>query len=213
MTIPNYTIHTFEPTPQYVAEAMNNAGFDSAIRKGNAYMIVGLQVADSAIVYHLHQNTQGGGATGGAPIGATGAEVGGQVDINMGSQMSQKFQINSKFIFAYRIKRFVSDRDGCGLASGFTVPPRGFGLYDTNNQTSTASTAVADFPPFILSPTDANEDMIEGKYEVIEPKDGDKSTERMVMLEESHPWWLYYTSAVAILVYAWLAYYLVGKFT
>lgn len=212
MKIDKYTIYQFDPTPEYVIDAMKDSRFKRPIRKRkDMYMIVGIQVADSAIVYHLHENTKGGGAKGGAPIGATGVEVGGEVDMNKESQMLDISHIDSKFVFAYRIKACVREDDVYGLRSGYKAPSHSSAkLYDTDEKTSTA---VAEDPHFKLSRIDANEDMIEGKFEIDELKDGEKSTERMIILEESHPWWLYYTSAIGVLVYAWLAYYLVRKFT
>lgn len=107
---------------------MNDSRLGSAIRKRkDMYMIVGLQVARSAIVYHLLDNTKGGGAKGGVPIAMTGAEIAGHLDLT------------------------------------------------------------------------------------IESLDSGDSTERIIVLQESHPWWLYYTPALGILVYAWIIHYLVAK--
>lgn len=191
---------------------MKDARFKSAIQKRkDMYMIVGLQVADSAIVGHVHQNTKGGGAEGSAPIAATGVDVGGQIDLTKESQTSDIFHINDKFVFAYRIKPCVRENYGYALRSGYKVPSHGSPrLYDTDDPTSTA---VVDEPQFKLSRIDGNEEMVEGKYHVNESVAVGDSTDRMIVLEESEPKWSYYTPAIAILVYAWLAYYLVGKFT
>jgi hypothetical protein len=71
------------------------------------YMIVGLQVAKSAKVYHLLGNTQGGGAKGGAPIGTTGVDIAGHLDVTKNSEMSDALHVKSKFVFSCRIRACI----------------------------------------------------------------------------------------------------------
>jgi hypothetical protein len=178
------------------------------------YMIVGLQVADSAVVYHLLGNTEGGGATGGAPIAATGVAIDAHLDATKKTQMSQKAHIENPFVFAYRIKACVRKNNGYGLRPGLKLPshsaPR---LYDTDDPASIQKISLDDRPEFQIPRVDGNEDLIEGQYHIIELTDDGKPTERMIVLQESPPKWLYYTPAIGILVYAWLIYVLVRKVT
>jgi hypothetical protein len=207
--IDNYTTHQFEPTPDYVNDAMKDV---LRLRKRkNLYMIVGLQVADSARVYHLLDNTKGGGAHGGAPIATTGVEIAGHLDMTKEFQMSDEIHITEPFVFAYRIRPCIRQKDVYRLRSGAKLPPHDSPkLYDTEDR---ISNYVADDPQFKLSRIDGNEDMIEGQYHVNESMDGGNSIERLIILQEHHPWWLYYTPAIGILFYAWLIHYLVGKAT
>jgi len=210
--IDTYTIYQFEPTPEYVIDAMKDPGLKSAIRKRkHMYMIVGLQVADSAFVGHVQQDTKGGGVEASAPIPATGFDIGGHIDSTKKFEESDTLKPLGKFVFAYRIKRCVPENESYALRSGYKVPPSGAPrLYDTDDP---ISTAVVDEPQFKLSRIDGDEDIIEGKYHVRESEDVRNSTDRMIVLEESERKWLYYTPAIGVLLYAWLAYYLVGKFT
>lgn len=213
--IDKYTIYQFEPTPEYVNDAMKDSHLTSSIRKRkDMYMIVGLQVADSAIVYHFNDNTKGGGATGGAPIAATGVEIDAHVDVTKESEMSDGFRIPKPFVFAYRIRACVRENDAYRLRSQAKLPAYGAPkLYDSDDPASIQKTSGADDPEFKLSRIDGNEDMIEGQYHVSELRDGGNSMERIIVLQESHPKWLYYAPAIGILVYAWLIYYFVRKVT
>jgi hypothetical protein len=132
------TTYQFEPTTEYVNEAMKDPHLTSYIRKRkDMYMIVGLQVADSAVVYHLLGNTEGGGAKGGAPIAATGVEIDAHLDATKKTQMSQKAHIENPFVFAYRIKACVRKNNVYGIRPGLKLPshssPR---LFDNDDPAS-----------------------------------------------------------------------------
>jgi hypothetical protein len=194
---------------------MKDPRLESSIRKRkDMYMIIGLQVADSAIVYHLLDNTKGGGGKGGAPIASTGVEVTAEMDVLKESQMSDEVHIEKPFVFAYRIKACIRENDAYRLRSRPKLPAQGAPkLYKTDDPTSIQKTSLADDPQFKLSRIDGNEDMIEGQYQVSKSMESNHFMERIIVLQESHPKWLYYTPAIGILVYALLIHYLIGKGT
>jgi hypothetical protein len=213
--IDHYTTYQFEPSPEYVNAAMKDSQLESSIRKRkDMYMIVGLQVAKSAIVYHALDNTKNGGVEGGAPIAATGIEIDAHVDVTKKSQMSDKVHIEKPFVFAYRIRACIHKNGAYRLRSGPKVPAHGAPrLYDTDDRASIQMTSFVDDPQFKLSRIDGNEDMIAGQYHVSESMNDGNPTERMIVLQESRPKWLYYAPAIGILVYAWLIHSLFGKVT
>ena len=175
-------------------------------------MIIGLQIADSAIVYHLRDTTKGGGGKGGAPIASTGVEVGAELDVLKGSQMLDEKHIEAPFVFAYRIRACIRDNDAYILGSRPTLPAHGAPkLYKTDDPVSMQKTSLAEDLQFKLSRIDGNEEMIEGQYHVSQSMESNHFMERMIVLQESRPKWLYYTSAVGVLVYALFIHYLIGK--
>jgi hypothetical protein len=127
------------------------------------------------------------------------------MDVTKKSQMSDVLQIDEPFVFAYRIRACIHKNGAHTLRSGLKLPAHGVPrLYDSDDRPSIQMTSFAGDPQFKLSRIDGNEDMIVGQYHVNQSRDDGNSTERMIVLEESRPKWLYYTPAIGILVYAWL---------
>lgn len=76
-------------------------------KKKKIYMIVGLKVADKAIVYHEWDAKKGGGASDGSGDAFVQLNVDGKV--MRGTYMRDREKIYSPFIYAYQLRACIND--------------------------------------------------------------------------------------------------------